>query len=215
MRLKAISNSSTGKIKPRRENTCGLQTVNRWKVTLTTPKITVGEDKRLEIDLEGLRHYLWVFPDGTPKNDIKDGQTSMVKWIDTSVMLCDPLTKEGKPGFANRLIEAYTTGVFSTRPTAESEMRKMKAQKARKVTREKTSKAKDAFTREDNDLMRLAIKDHHGRPKVFRDVHGTYSHAYNLPLALGELDTAKYQAAKRHNMLMFERDNPEFGTQPN
>ena len=38
---------------------------------LNNAKITVGEDKRLEIDLEGLRHYLWVLPDGTPKNDIK------------------------------------------------------------------------------------------------------------------------------------------------
>ena len=94
-------------------------------------------------------------------------------------------------------------------------MRKLKAQKARKTTKEKSSRAKDSLTREDSELLRLAIKDHHGRPKVFRDVHGSYSLAYNLPLAFGELDTESYQAAKRHNMLKFERDNPEFGAQPN
>ena len=178
-------------------------------------KITVGEDKRLEIDLEGLRHYLWVLPDGTPKNDIKEGQTSMVKWIDTSIMLCDPLTKEGKPGFADKLIEAYTTGRFSTKPTVESEMRKLKAQKARKTTKEKSSRAKESLTNEDPEMLRLAIKDHHGRPKVFRAVDGTYSPAYNLQLVLQELDTDSHWSARQYNLFRFERDNFQFGAQPN
>ena len=46
-------------------------------------------------------------------------------------MLCDPLTKAGPKGFANRLIDCMTTGHFSLEPTVESQMKKLKQQKAR------------------------------------------------------------------------------------
>ena len=54
-----------------------------------------------------------------------------IRWIDTSTMLADPLTKIGPKGFCDRLVEAYGKGIINFRPTEESKMRKMKASKAR------------------------------------------------------------------------------------
>ena len=51
------------------------------------------------------------------------------RWIDTSVMLADPLTKPTK---ADRLMETMTTGRFDMRATAESLMIKEKNRLARK-----------------------------------------------------------------------------------
>ena len=57
-------------------------------------------------------------------------------------MLCDPLTKsfpnrEKQKSFCLRLVRSYTTGTFDMEATPESMMRKLKAQKARKQTKEK------------------------------------------------------------------------------
>ena len=59
-------------------------------------------------------------------------QTDAVRWIDTSVMLGDPLAKAGGKGFSNRLVETYGSGYFDLKPTTESQMRKMKASKSRR-----------------------------------------------------------------------------------
>ena len=101
------------------------QSLNSHKVTATG-----GEDKRLEIDLEGLRQPLWSNPDGSPKAQLSDNPDTRVLWIDTSVMICDCLTKEGKEGFSDPLVNAYTTGILCTQPSVESEMRKLKNQKS-------------------------------------------------------------------------------------
>ena len=59
----------------------------------------------MEIDLEGLREYFWEYLDGSLKDYITEDQHDKIRWIDTSTMICDPLTKAGGPNFAQRLIE--------------------------------------------------------------------------------------------------------------
>ena len=94
--------------------------------------VPVGtEDKRLEIDLEGLREYIWENPDGSLKDYINENQHDKIRWTDTSTMICDPLTKAGAKGFANRLIDCMQNGVLNLEPTVESQMKKLKQQKLR------------------------------------------------------------------------------------
>ena len=95
------------------------------------PSATGCEDKRLEIDLEGLREYLWEFPDGSLKDYITEEQHDKIRWIDTSTMLCDPLTKAGSKNFALRLTECMQSGDLSLEPTEESQLKKLRQQKAR------------------------------------------------------------------------------------
>ena len=47
------------------------------------------EDKRLEIDLEGLRESLWEHADGSIKDSIDEDQHDKPRWVDTSVMIFD------------------------------------------------------------------------------------------------------------------------------
>ena len=98
---------------------------------LINPTAQGSEDKRLEIDLESLRESLWEFPDGRLKDDIRDDQTDKPRWIDTSVMLCDPLTKDGSSTFHSRLRTAMSTGIMDLNPTVESQMKKLQQQKHR------------------------------------------------------------------------------------
>ena len=70
---------------------------------LTNPVNNGTEDKRLEIDLEDLRQMLWEDPKGRPKDDLTEQQVDKIRWIDTSTMLADPLTKLMK---ADRLVTA-------------------------------------------------------------------------------------------------------------
>ena len=131
----------------------------------------------------------------------------MVKWIDTSIMLSDPLTKEGKPGFADLLREAYTTGKFSIVPTAESEFRKLKAQKARRNTKDKKKEARNEA--ESNMPSHLMVKDHNGKTKVYRGLMGQYYPAYNLDMARYELDSHEFSLAKKYNIETFGDVDPE------
>ena len=63
--------------------------------------------------------------------DLKHG-ADKIRWIDTSTMICDPLTKAGPKGFADRLIACMTTGVLDLEPTVESQMKKLQQQKRNK-----------------------------------------------------------------------------------
>ena len=77
---------------------------------LNNPSAAGTEDKRLEIDLEGLREYLWEYLDGTLKDYIHEDQHGKTRWIDASTMICDPLTKPGPNGFAQRLVGCMRSG---------------------------------------------------------------------------------------------------------
>ena len=100
---------------------------------LINPVAAGCEDKRLEIDLEGLREYLWEDEDGNPKDDMNDKIHDKPRWIDTSAMICDSLTKAGNEQFADRLVETMTTGRFTLEASPESQMKKLRQQKARQV----------------------------------------------------------------------------------
>ena len=61
-------------------------------------------------------------------------------------MICDPLTKSGGRGFADRLVETYSSGYMDLKPTAESKRRKMKASKSRKRKAEEEDDIMDFMT---------------------------------------------------------------------
>ena len=65
------------------------------------------------------------------KDYITEDQTDRIRWIDTSAMICDPLTKAGPKGFADRLNSTMRTGELSLEPSVESQMKKLKNQKLR------------------------------------------------------------------------------------
>ena len=98
---------------------------------LTNPVSAGTEDKRLEIDLEDLRQMLWEDLNGRPKDDLTEDQVDKTRWIDTSTMLADPLTKLMKPG---RLTEALDTCTVDLVPTAASTIAKLMKQKQRRKT---------------------------------------------------------------------------------
>ena len=59
-------------------------------------------DKRLGIELSALRQNLWRQPGETVGNptvldDLPTDATDTVRWIDTDVMVADPLTKSMEP----------------------------------------------------------------------------------------------------------------------
>ena len=120
-----------------------------------------SKDRRLEIHLESLRESLWEHPSGRPKDEITEEQTDKPRWIDTSTMLCDPVTKAGPKGFANRLIDCMTTGHFLLEPTVESQIKKLKQQKARmektllKASSNATMHAAENVERDDSELIEL------------------------------------------------------------
>ena len=90
-----------------------------------------SEDKRLEFDLEILRECLWEHDDGQLKDEITEKQKDKPRWIYTSTMLCDPLTKSGPANFCNRLRATMTSGVLDLKPTVESQMKKLQQQMTR------------------------------------------------------------------------------------
>ena len=100
---------------------------------LSNPVAAGCEDKRLEIDLEGLREYLWEDEDGNPKDDMNEDIHDKPRWIDTSTMICDPLTRAGNDHFADRLVSTMTTGRLDLEATPESQLKKLKQQKARQA----------------------------------------------------------------------------------
>ena len=120
------------------ESICAREVPNVWMTDcqslhdyLINPVAQGSEDKRLEIDLESLRESLWEHSDGSPKDEITEQQTDKPRWIDTSTMLCDPLTKTGSAGFCDRLRETMSSGMLDLNATVASQMRKMQQQKAR------------------------------------------------------------------------------------
>ena len=95
---------------------------------LINPVASGTEDKRLEIDLEDLRQMLWEDDNGMPKDEIWMDAHDKIRWIDTSTMLADPMTKFMQP---TRLLKALESCVVDLSPTAETQLQKMLKQKQR------------------------------------------------------------------------------------
>ena len=92
-------------------------------------------DKRLSIDLVGLRQLIWENQDGSVKDELTKEQPDRVIWIDTSAMIVDCMTKRMKPDL---LIKFLNSGILDIRATEESVLLKMKKQKL-KVARKAAS----------------------------------------------------------------------------
>jgi hypothetical protein len=97
---------------------------------------TKYEDKRLNIELASLRQSLWRAPGETVGNPAyvdhmpKDA-TDVIRWIDTDVMLADPLTKSME---ADKLNEALDVNRWSFEQPVESVLKKRAKQLARRKT---------------------------------------------------------------------------------
>ena len=76
-----------------------------------------------------LRQQVWE-REGERTEEVDHSSGDYPRWIDTSTMLSDPLTKVMN---SERLMKTFMTGVFDMRPTAESLMIKEKNRKARKA----------------------------------------------------------------------------------
>ena len=103
---------------------------------LHNPTPSAGEDKRLEIDILSLHEPLWFDREGQQKDHMQDDpEDDRIRWIDTSTMLADPLTKMTKP---KRLNDALKTGILELERTPESKIAKMMRQKQRSKKTEET-----------------------------------------------------------------------------
>ena len=87
----------------------------------------------MEIDLEDLRQMLWEDPRGRPKDDLNEQQIDKVRWIDTSTMLADQLTKVMSP---DRLVKSLDGSQIDLTPTAASTIAKMMKQRQRRKTKD-------------------------------------------------------------------------------
>ena len=96
---------------------------------LKNPTFSKCADKRLSIEIAALRQLLWMMPDGTIVYELEDACPDVVRWIDTSTMPSDCLTKYMKP---DRLMDMMKTGVLDLRATAQSLLIKMRKQKSQK-----------------------------------------------------------------------------------
>ena len=90
---------------------------------LVNPTAAGCEGKRLEVYLEGLRESLWEYADGSCKEIITEQQHDKPRWIDTSAIICDPLTKSGPEQFASRLISTMESGLLDLAGTVSSQRR--------------------------------------------------------------------------------------------
>jgi hypothetical protein len=100
---------------------------------LVSTRLNQIENKRLRIDMMALRQQIW--ERAGERTEVLDYMTGdYPRWIDTSCMIADPLTKVMN---AQRMIDTFMSGKFDMRPTAESLRIKEKNREARKTLRKK------------------------------------------------------------------------------
>jgi hypothetical protein len=102
---------------------------------LMSQRLNAIENKRLAIDLMALRQQIWE-RDGERTLEVDHSCGDYPRWIDTSVMLADPLTKSMA---SDSLVQTMMTGRYDMRPTAESLMIKEKNRACRKAGKAKQS----------------------------------------------------------------------------
>ena len=95
---------------------------------LRNPTFMKCSDKRLSIDSAALRQMVCLTPDLEVREKIGSDQLDMVRWIDTSCMVADCLTKRMR---SDRLSECLRSCWLDLIPTDESVLCKMKDQKER------------------------------------------------------------------------------------
>ena len=99
------------------------------------------DNKRLAIDLSALKKLIWDNRDDCDE-ECDGSKCEYLRWIDTSAMLSDGLTKTLT---SCRLIETLSTGNFDMRPTEESLAIKAKNRKWR-ASRKEQERSQDPDT---------------------------------------------------------------------
>ena len=120
------------------------------EATLHKP-VTKGIDKRLGIELASLRQYLWRrrfqhLPDKRLLEELPDDEerTDLCRWIDTTVMACDCLTKDMSEEYLQQIIESNIWNIAQT-----EEAKAVKLRKSAGVQRRKAERAQQANDQED------------------------------------------------------------------
>ena len=101
------------------------------------------DDKRLSIDIQALRQLIWENAEGEEQDELTCQLPDIIQWVDTSKMLVDALTKDMN---GNELRATLKEGHWSTIPTEEAQITKMKKQKYR---REKAEERRQAAEEEE------------------------------------------------------------------
>ena len=116
---------------------------------LKNPKNERMENVRLSIDIQAMKQYLWETPEGQPLEELEpeDVAVNALRWIDTSCMVVDCLTKKMQPTVMMKLME---TGILDLRASDESKLMKMKKQKQRKAKTELKSRVVQTATSDMN-----------------------------------------------------------------
>ena len=99
---------------------------------MVSPNTKQVDNKRLAIDLSALKQLIWDNRDDCDE-EVDGSRGGYLRWIDTSAMLSDCLTKTIT---SCRLIETLSTGIFDMRPTEESLAIKAKNEKWRTLKKE-------------------------------------------------------------------------------
>ncbi|CAE7211787.1 RE1 [Symbiodinium sp. CCMP2592] len=117
------------------------------ELTLSNPKCNKHSDKRLSIEIASLRQELWrkagekagdpFYDDYKPADD---QLTDIVRWIDTDVMIADPLTKVMEPV---KLVEALKTNTLDVEQPLESVVKKRAKQLQRRSTKKEEDNEQD------------------------------------------------------------------------
>ena len=147
-RLRAIICDCRGQIPDMREwqKSCAENMRHLWLADceslvahLKNPKSERMENVRLSIDIQGLKQLLWEKSDGTNLDELlpEDMAENAVRWIDTSCMVVDCLTKRMKPDV---LLKLMSTGKLELKASDESVLTKMRKQKMRKANKEDKTK---------------------------------------------------------------------------
>ena len=107
-----------------------LSDCERLVSQMLNPKSERLENVRLSIDIQSLKQLLWERADGTILDDLDpaDVAENAVRWIDTSCMVVDCLTKKMKP---DAMLQLTSNGILNLRASVESQLLKLKKQKQR------------------------------------------------------------------------------------
>ena len=124
---------------------------------LKNPTFTAVQDKRLSIDLSALRQLIWADSrDGEPRDELTLDLPDQIRWVDTSRMLADTLTKWMS---GELLRDAQRRGYFTFEPTAESSLRKLKRQKEQMREELMIEEVSEPHVNEARACIALAMND--------------------------------------------------------
>ena len=125
------------------EESCARQMIHVWLSDcnalvshVLSPKDERLENTRLSLDITMLKARLWTDPDGQTYEDLPDPKAkefdkaqanNILRWIDTSAMVVDCMTKRMKPDVLIKVMDGY----IDLTPTPESVLIKSKKKAGR------------------------------------------------------------------------------------